>query len=213
VTYRTPIGDRVVQGAEAEFFREALFWTVHYVTMNRGEDEFNFDAFNRLTYGQQLSGLLSIARAILDETIPPPPPTAATEACTATIFSIISEEVACEIDEDGEEGREKKNIRRAVRAAMIEIGDDEVPESDCTDARIWQNCIDELSESFLFDLDYEDADLYTDLPPEAAQARYRRMNIDPNYFLDVLDDPPESEWHLLEMELHALAKEGAAFQE
>lgn len=210
MTYRTPIGDRIVRSAEAEFFREALFWTVHYVTMIRGhDDEFTIEAFDRLTYGQQLTGLLSVARAILDENVPPPPLTASIEACTATIFQTLSEEVVCEIDEDGEDGREKKNIRQAIRAAMLEMGDDEVPEVECTDARTWQSCIEELSEGFLFDLDYEDADEYTDLPPEEAKVKYRRMNIDPDYFLHILDDPSESEWLAIERELHNLANEGA----
>jgi hypothetical protein len=213
LTYQTPLGDRVVRGAEAEFFREALFWTVHYVTMIRGEDdEFEVKAFDCLTYGQQLVGLLTVARAILDERVPPPPLTASIEACMATIFQTLSNEVVCEIDEDGDEGREKRNIRHAIRSVLIEMGDDEVPEVDCTDARTWQSCIEDLSEGFLFDLDYEDADDYTDLPPDVAREKYHRMQIDPDYFLHVLDEPPESDWRVIENELHNLANEGAKFE-
>jgi hypothetical protein len=212
MTYRTPTGDRTAKGAEAEFFREALFWTVHYVTMIEGEDEeFAIEEFDRMSYGQQLTGLLAVARAILCEEAPAPKLTSAIEACTATIFQTLREEACCEIDEDGEEGREKKNVRKAIRAAMIEQGCDEVPDLDCDDYHRWRDCIDELSKEFLFDYDYQYADLYADLPPDKAEQAFKENNISRDYFMHVLDDPPESEWPRLEKQLRDLADEGARF--
>jgi hypothetical protein len=52
--------------------------------------------------------------------------------------------------------------------------------------------IDGVEAHLLWDTDYELGDLFLDRPPELARADMVLHGIDPDYFLDVPDDPDDA---------------------
>ena len=113
----TQDGARVLQGAEAKLFREALGTIVDMV---RDDDEgiWQFDAppFDILRPNQKLAVLAQVGTALLHENVPMPRLTAVLEAGVGAIYEVIGVMAEMEIDQPAEE-LESPTWRELVLAA------------------------------------------------------------------------------------------------
>ena len=72
-------------------------------------------------------------------------------------------------------------------------GAEDIPESTCDDLDEWETEVQELSHAILWDVDYEDAKLYIDFPPEKSKRLRNWAGIPDNYFLAIADDLTDEE--------------------
>jgi hypothetical protein len=86
---------------------------------------------------------------------------------------------------------ETTECRRLILAAIGDAAgwDSPLPEPTETDQEEWDLLIEEVEARLFWDADWEMADVFLDLPPEAARADLALHGIDPDYFTAVPDDP------------------------
>jgi hypothetical protein len=100
--WRTSCGERILQGAEWELFREGLQATWDDVETAIENDDWGalveFEAFDLLQPNQQLALLCEVGMALKDPSIPWTNHIAHNEATIATIFSTLAYQVEMEID-------------------------------------------------------------------------------------------------------------------
>ena len=125
----TPDGQRVLQGAEAVLFREAL-GTVVDMVRDDNESVWQFGAlpFDNLQPNQKLAVLAQVGMALLRENEPMPKLTAILEAAVGAIYDAIRVMVEMEIDQPPE-WRVSPTWRELGLAACRERGIDELPRS------------------------------------------------------------------------------------
>ena len=195
--WHTDGGDRVLEGAEARLFAEALVDFVTELEVDEGDYEVGIDVFDRLTYGQKISLLSIIGTGLLKPDVPMRKLTAVVEGAIAAVFNHLETAVILEIEEPDIKSR----WRKMILAARRESGADELPKANCDDELEWYTEIEELSYLILWDADYEDEDLYIDKPPEETQRLKDFMRIRDDYFLEVPEDlkPKEIETKLSEL--------------
>ncbi len=195
--WHTNAGERVLEGAEARLFSEALLDLASNVKVFEDDYEVGLNVFDRLTHGQKVYLLSVIAAGLLKADEPVRKLTAPVEGAIAAVFAHIKDSVAVEIDmpEIG------NNWRELILAARRQHGAEELLDLDCQDLTEWGFEIDELSELILWDADYESEDLYLDKPPEHAQAIKYLMRISDEYFMEIPDDlkPEEIEAAMAEI--------------
>jgi len=63
------------------------------------------------------------------------------------------------------------------------VGAEDIPEPTCDDLDEWETEVQELSYAILWDVDYEDAQLYIDFLPEKSRWLKDMAGIPDNYFL------------------------------
>jgi hypothetical protein len=134
----TPDGERILQGAEAGLFRDAL-GTV--VDMIRDDDEsfwqFGAPPFDSLRPNQKLAVLAQIGRALLHANEPMPKLTAVLEAAVGAIYEAMRLMVELEIDQS-DEWRESPTWREQVLAACREQGIDDLLDVESEDLDEWE---------------------------------------------------------------------------
>jgi len=190
--WRTQIGDRILDGAEAVLFAKALSSLLNEAMMGTLEDyKFNIESFDNLTLGQRISVSAIIGNGLLREDVPLVRLTAILEGAIAAVFKHIQNEIAYEIDEP----ESRSNWRELVVAAseLFSSGRDEIPETDCTDMYKWKFELELLLDKILFDTDYEDSKLYMDFPPEKSKELREQMDIPDDYFMAIADDLTDEE--------------------
>jgi hypothetical protein len=152
--------------------------------------------FDRLTQGQKQQAILIVAKSLLDATVEPPDVTA---AIAATVDAIYNELIVLVESEMGD----STATRQMILDALSEVdfweelnegldpgAEPEVPVSaDSEDHETWNYLIDHLRETVLDDYDFDMEHKFLDLPPDQCQLLKSQMNIAPNYFVDVIDDP------------------------
>lgn len=160
MTWRTEIGERTLQGAEAKLVREAIgvMSDVIWDEVRTGLPQWSFGVrvFDQLESPARLAMLLEVGTALLCETPACPPLTAISEGTVAAIFGHVRQAIEFEID-DG-----RTTWREDVLAAMRETDPDwdDLPRRDCDDPMEWAGPIDSLEERILWDLDFEDGDQF-----------------------------------------------------
>ena len=182
--WHTNCGDRTLEGAEARLFAEALWDFVSELEVEEGDYDMGLDVFDRLTYGQKVSLLSTIATGLLKPDVPIHKLTAVVEGAIAAVFNHLNTSVMLEIDMP----EIKSNWRKMILAARRQVGAEDLPKEDCEDEQEWLIEIEALSELILWDADYEDENLYIDKPPEEAQALKDFMRIRDEYFLEIPED-------------------------
>ena len=198
--YRTPEGERTLQGAEAALFRDALGDFVHEVCA-LGEDfgGYGVGVFDRLTLGQQLYVLDLVGHALLVEDVPPPPLTAAVEGAVATVFYSLRGCVGIESDADRHGDFEggyvtwREKVLACFPADQRPADDDPLPDTRCCDDEEWEPLIDCIESGILWDDDWAVEELFADKPPEVSRRMKRSMNIEQDYYVWVPTDPAEAE--------------------
>jgi hypothetical protein len=184
----TSQGERTLQGAEARLFRYGLSRAVDELTMLPDDTELGIGSFDRMTFGQRLTGLYLAAAALLDEQAPVLKLTQPIEASVATVYQVIADDAVMEA-----ELLDLMAVRPLIVETMREAGFEEVPDPRCSDVSEWEICVDSLKDLIQFDDDYDDFDDLTDTAPEVMAATSSLLGIDPDYFSHVLDDPSDSE--------------------
>jgi hypothetical protein len=183
--WRTSCGERILQGAEARVFAEALLCLLDEAFMSRFEDySSGVSCFDDLTYGQKIAVLVTVGKGLLCPDAPAVELTAALEGGIAAVFEKLREIVVLEIDEP-EVGTSSRNLVVAARQAME---GEEIPSPTCQDREEWDFQIQELADAILWDADYEDGYLYLDRPPEEARTLRALTRVSEDYYLFVPDD-------------------------
>ena len=144
----TPLGERVLRGAEWELFRDGLAMVCDLVEESMSSDDpeigsFGVEAFDRLQPNQKLALLALVGNALRDEGEPMPELTAHTEATVAAVYAHILAMIVLEIEFPPESGKvdgwddpEDSSIgdafawRRLALTAYLE--DNEEPEANGT---------------------------------------------------------------------------------
>lgn len=197
MTWRTQIGERVLTGAEAALFREAIGTAVDMVDEELSglneQWEFGVPVFDTLEPSVRLALLAQVGHALLRETDECPPLTAVNEGAIGALFQHIEQSVLFEIDceQDFEDGF---SWRRQILAVFREDDDTEdLPSVRCADKGEWEILLQTLCDRILWDEDFLDASLYLDKSPEQSRFLKRFMTIDDDYFTAVPPDPRDAD--------------------
>src|SRR4051794_33363210 len=123
----TPVGERVLRGAEWELFRDGLSMVRDLVEESKPTDDpeiglVGVGAFDQLQPNQKLALLALVGKALKDEGEPMPELTAHTESAVAAVYAHILAMIVMEIESPPESGK-------------VDGGDD--PE-DIEDAFAWR---------------------------------------------------------------------------
>jgi hypothetical protein len=195
--WQTEDGNRVMRGAEWEFFREALGSLWEDV-----ESEFycnepftlGVDAFDELQPGQKLAVLALVGKALRDESAPPPKRSAFADGAVAAVFAFAGIMVECEIEAPtrGYKTFWRKRASAAwkeanhSRRAAVGVRSD--------DYEAWDFLvISAMEEAILGDKDYGLCHVFLDADPAVAHAYMRLMDIRDDYFLALAPDPTEEQ--------------------
>jgi hypothetical protein len=188
--WRTSCGERVLSGAEAKVFAEALLNLLDEVTDYDFEDyELGIKCFDTLTFGQKIYVLATIGNGLFRKDVKPVELTAVLEAAIAAVFEHLKKKIIIEIDE-AEPGTDWREL---LVAARKEMEGEDIPDPTCEDLGEWETELQQLSDAILWDVDYEDEDLYMDKPPEEAQALKDFMRMRDDYSLAIADDLTDEE--------------------
>lgn len=199
--WRMSDGDRVLTEAEWALFAAGLDVLFDFVEDDIRDHadmaEFGVSSFDRLTPEQKLALLADVARALRDPAVPTPRHTAANEGAIASVFAAIRFELDAELDvatalPDGDD--EPREMRRLLLAVVEQPweGEDPLPDISVTDVDEWDWLVEMVENRIFWDADFEMGDTFLDLPPDVARAHMELAGIDPDYFLDVPDDPGEA---------------------
>src|SRR3954447_7868558 len=105
----TPLGERVLRGAEWELFRDGLAMVRDLVEEAKSSDDpeigsVGVEAFDQLQPNQKLALLARVGKALKDEGEPMPELTAYTEATVAAVYAHILAMIVMEIEFPPESG-------------------------------------------------------------------------------------------------------------
>jgi hypothetical protein len=201
--WRTLYGERTLKGAEAILFSEGLLSLLDEAAAEEpGFYDLGVECFDNLTFGQKVSVLSIIGRGLLCEDIPLVRLSAVLEGAIAAVFEYIKDEITFEIDRP----KFHSYWRSLVAAAAMQIGAMHIPEVTCTDLHEWETEVDGLAKAILWYLEYDDAGLYIDLPPEKSKQLRDWVGIPDDYFMAIADDLSDAEAREKIKELKILCK-------
>lgn len=201
--WRTPTGDRILTGAEAELFRVGLASLLFY--LDEGEDiemplNVGVSLFDGLTYPQKLAMLEFVGGALLRESIACPKHTAVGEATIAAVFYHIESELEVEIDEGHDD------IRRLIVAACKHAGaTEQPPRLQSISKNEWRFAIEFLTDQILWDCDWGHELGSMDAAPEVAQGIKDFARIDDDYYTAIAPDPTPEQLRRIRSNLRELA--------
>lgn len=167
--------------------------------------------FDQLTQGQRQVALLEVARALLQTDGPTPKVAAYLAAAVAAVYETLLGLIELDIDTD----KRQTKVRGQVLDALDEMNywagandallpDEEPakrPSKRCADPEVWAEFVEALRTEVLEDYDFEMESSFVDLDPQASSALKRSMNIDPDYFTDVPEDPQRDRLEAIRREL------------
>lgn len=205
--YNTPLGIRVLVGAERRLFTESLSMLVDDVCM---EDEpLDSGPFYGLQRNQKIFVLRTVARALLCEDEPAPKLTAAIEAAVAEVFEYARSAISLELSaalEESDDLPEAPSWRRLVLAACQQTGiADELTNVQQDDPDDWDVLLDCLGDRVLWDRDWE-LEEQLDADPDVSQRAKRKLGIDQGYFVAAPAEPTDAEVERLLGELRTLTR-------
>jgi hypothetical protein len=211
--WHTPIGERVVKGAEGRLLRASLRSVLRIIEEHSDDFDdsplFGVSLFDQLEKSQRLVLLADIAAALFRENVAPICLTAVVEATVFALYVNVMNEIEYEVELQGEvQLAPRCRWRRLVLAACRKVGEspagehfDDVqewitlPAVSSTDINAWNDEVTALSERVLGDRDWELADELLDQPPEVANHLKAHLGIDDDYFTAVVPLPRAA--HLL----------------
>lgn len=214
-------GDGVLTGAQAKLVRLGIAEYVQRLDESgewdgEWDDWVRVEQVARMERSQMLYQLATVARALLDADVPPPPATADSEAMAYQIFMLLGAAVEIEIGVFDEFEQHPPciltRIRRAISAALREAGccknagddDDEsdmqcgrcswcAPDPKCIDAGEWIGALEALADRVLWDRDWEMEGLFADAEPTLSDSAKDAMAVSGDYFSDPAPEPTEAE--------------------
>jgi len=186
----TQNGHRVLEPHEAILFAESLLDLLEDFNLSDTDDyPLGITAFDKLTYGQKISVLSTVANGLLRTDVPMVTLTAALEAGIAAVFEHLKNLITIEIDDE----QPQTYWRQIVIAARKEAEGEEIPAPDCDDLNEWSIELECVEEGILWDADYEIEHLYADRSPAEARDLREMMNITEEYFQYIPEDPKDEE--------------------
>jgi hypothetical protein len=189
----TPDGERILQGAEAQLFREALGVLVDMVRDDHeGMWQFAAPPFDALQPNQKLAVLAQVGTTLLRADQPMPKLTAVLEAAVGAVYESIRVMVEIEIDEPAED-RESPSWRELVLAAGRERGIEDLLDPESEDLDEWEVLVSRLADAVLWDQDWKDTDDHLDADPKASRMVKNVLGIDEDYYVAVPPDPSDEE--------------------
>ncbi|MBC7834258.1 MAG: hypothetical protein H7Y88_04050 [Phycisphaerales bacterium] len=190
--WRTPGGDRTLEGSEAEIFLTALRDLARELNCDRDEHETGVSVFDRHSLGQKVVLLRQVANALTNADEPVPIHTTANEAAIYAVFehlrNLLEEEFLVAETDIPAPTEIRSLIRRACLDAQIECPAS--PENACVEE--WTDCVEDLADLILWDRDFEDEGVFVDSPPGQESAPDDLQASIP-YFGDIPSDPSEDE--------------------
>ena len=199
--WRTDHSDRILEGAEAKIFAEALLSLLDEAIMGTLDDyELGIKCFDTLTVGQKISVLATIGNGLFRKEVEIVELTAVLESGIGAVFKHLYNNITMEIDMP----ELKSDWRKLLVAARKEMEAEDIPEPTCEDFNEWDIEVEELANAILWDRDYEDGDIYMDHPPEKTEwLKYMAM-IPGNYYTAIADDLTDKEAQVKIKELRKL---------
>jgi hypothetical protein len=214
--WHTPLGDRIVKGAEADLIRASVESMVCDIR-EQGWDasEFGFESgielFDELTWPQKLAGIEQVARYLLTQTPESLDLHASNEAVVGALFENIRQNIEAEIfhqslgndmldqhHADAFYWRGKvlaAEIESTSEAERLELQQDgfSLPTTDCECLSTWEMLVEGLADQILWDRDYEMAAAFMDDDPDFSANEKRMFGIDQDYFTGLTPDPREDQ--------------------
>jgi hypothetical protein len=190
--WRTPLGERVLRGAEWNLFREGLSTLWDFVEDSSHDPDICFTevgVFDRLKPAQKLGMLALVGTALHDTDVPCPELLALSEGTFAAVYRIIRLLIETETDEDGVglQSDEGPSVRElvilAARKARLSA---ELSEITSNDMDMWDDILDCLMDRVLWeDRDFEEEELFLDSGPEITRFLKEQLGIADEYFIGV----------------------------
>ena len=206
----TPDGERILQGAEARLFREALGMVVDMVRDDHeGLWQFGAPPFDNLQPNQKLAVLAQVGTALLREDQPMPRLTAVLEAAVGAVYEAIRLMVEMEIDQPAEVAR-VADMARTGAGRLPGTGSRGTSRSRnpkiSTNGRSWS--VAWRTECF-WDEDWRDDESLLDADPKASGAVKKLLGIDEDYYVAVPPDPTDEEMEGVWATLRGLTRGGS----
>jgi hypothetical protein len=180
MTWRTNLGERVLQGVEAEVYLTAVLHSIEHLQDSRDFDEIEVKTGDRIfdaaSINQKIILLHTCLTALLNSDIDAPPLTNVTEAAAYYPFAFLKLRVGDEImmgkeDWSNEEDEEIKYFYRRLiwrafeqyllpgwQAGVEEFGANEELDNfhdRSDDLDLWRTVIDELADRIFWDRDWQ----------------------------------------------------------
>jgi hypothetical protein len=190
--WHTPLGDRILTGAEAELFRAGLASLLSELEVGQWSDrlELGIRAFDDLTYEQKLAMLERAGSALLGAHVPCPKLTAVAEATAGAVYYNILNDIGLEISEGLE-----SYFRGLVRLACRQMDcHDDLPAQRSTDFSRWEKAVESLMDCVLWDTDWAAEMVPLDMKPDAARRMKELTGIDDGYYTAVAPEPSPAEF-------------------
>jgi len=194
--WRTPLGERVLRGAEWNLFRKGLSTLWDFVEDSSHDPDLGFTevgVFDRLEPAQKLGMLALVGTALHDKDVPCPGLTALSEGTFAAVYRVIRLLIELETDRESVslQPDEGPSVRELVLLAASKTrSSGELPEISSNDMDIWDDVLDCLMDRVLWeDRDFEEEELFLDSGPELTRFVKEQLGIDDEYFIGVAPDP------------------------
>ena len=169
--------------------------------------------FDNLSQGQKQTAILEAARALLDPSVEPPRVTAVLAGTVDAIYRELQASIETEISlaEDITvrsmviDAMDEANYWEEINSAL-EPGEEAYQRlsPDCKETDQWAELVESLRTQILEDYDFDMEDKFLDMPPAKAAALKKRMNILPDYFTAVPEDPKPERLAEMARELRSL---------
>jgi hypothetical protein len=170
--------------------------------------EIGIEVFDMLSQGQKQLAILTVAKALLDPQVAPPTISAVFAGTAHAIYCQLECLIEIAVPQGGEysirqlllEAIAEKNDRRKVD------GDDEpiTPSAESGDIEKWNDLVESLRTDILEDYDFAIDSYITIMAPSQAAQLMDRMNIHPNYFITVVEDPVPKRLKQFQFEIRKL---------
>jgi hypothetical protein len=200
--WRTPIGERILVGAEWDLFRAGLGLLKDQVETSLDDPDLamtGVGAFDRLQPAAKLAMLALVGKALHDEAEPCVELTALSEGTFAAVYDVIRQFIEIEIDfarEGATPDDDESPLRMLVLAAFREVSpewDGSLPAPDCEDIDEWTFLLDALIDRVLWDRDFDEEELFVDADPGQGQLLKRELGIVGDYFTAIAPEPTDDQ--------------------
>jgi hypothetical protein len=208
--WRTPLGERVLRGAEWNLFRKGLSTLWDFVEDSSFDPDICFTevgVFDRLEPAQKLGMLALVGTSLHDTDVPCPELSALSEGTFAAVYSAIRLLIETEDDEGVScQSDEAPSVRELVLLAARKTRSSvELPGISSNAMNIWDCVLDSLMDRVLWgDRDFEAEELFLDSGPETTRFVKEQLGIADEYFIGVAPDPDSTQLDLIRESLRRL---------
>ena len=201
--WQTEQGERVLEGPEAKLFSYSLLDVLDEVVSEEDDTfETEVDMFDRLTVGQKVSALSTVANGLLCKEVACVKLTAVLEATVAVVYDHIKTNLTLECDEPESSTEWRTLVVKALESEVVGI-----PQNfDKVDLDEWCGEVDSLRDGILWDEDYKLEDNFIDQSPDDSKRMKKGAGIHPDYFADVINDLTDNEIEITSKALNELCR-------